>query len=102
MSKIVLTGASGLLGRAIMAELLPNFDIIGLGLNRIHSGIQKLNLLDTESVNEFLWTVKPDILIHSAAERRPDISQNDPKRTQMMLKSCREALQIDFGTHFAR
>ena len=94
MSKIVLTGASGLLGRAIMAELLPNFDIIGLGLNRIHSGIQKLNLLDTESVNEFMWTVKPDILIHSAAERRPDISQNDPKRTI--------ALNVEATRHVAR
>ena len=94
MSKIVLTGASGLLGRAIMAELLPNFDIIGLGLNRIHSGIQKLNLLDTESVNEFMWTVKPDILIHSAAERRPDISQNDPKRTI--------ALNVEATRHLAR
>ena len=94
MSKIVLTGASGLLGRAIMAELLPNFDIIGLGLNRIHSGIQKLNLLDTESVNEFMWTVKPDILIHSAAERRPDISQNAPKRTI--------ALNVEATRHLAR
>ena len=94
MSKIVLTGASGLLGRAVMAELLPNFDIIGLGLNRIHSGIQKLNLLDTESVNEFMWTVKPDILIHSAAERRPDISQNAPKRTI--------ALNVEATRHLAR
>ena len=94
MSKIVLTGASGLLGRAVMAELLPNFDIIGLGLNRIHSGIQKLNLLDTESVNEFMWAVKPDILIHSAAERRPDISQNDPKRTI--------ALNVEATRHLAR
>ena len=94
MNKIVLTGASGLLGRAIMAELSTNFDIIGLGLNRIHSGIQKLNLLDTESVNEFMWTVKPDILIHSAAERRPDISQNDPKRTI--------ALNVEATRHLAR
>ena len=94
MSKIVLTGASGLLGRAVMAELLPNFDIIGLGLNRIHSGIQKLNLLDTESVSEFMWAVKPDILIHSAAERRPDISQNDPKRTI--------ALNVEATRHLAR
>ena len=56
--------------------------------------IQKLNLLDTESVNEFMWTVKPDILIHSAAERRPDISQNAPKRTI--------ALNVEATRHLAR
>ncbi|MEE2909032.1 MAG: SDR family oxidoreductase [Candidatus Poribacteria bacterium] len=94
MNKIVLTGASGLLGRAIMAELSTNFDIIGLGLNRIHSGIQKLNLLDTENVNEFMWTIKPNILIHSAAERRPDISQNDPQRTV--------ALNVEATRHLAK
>ena len=94
MVKIVLTGASGLLGRAIMAELSSDFNIIGLGLTRIHSGIQKLNLINTESVSAFLKTIQPHIIIHSAAERRPDISQNDPEGTV--------ALNVEATRHLAK
>ena len=81
MTKIILTGASGLLGRAIAPVLSPDYRLVRLGLRRAGKGIKRLDLLDASQVSAFIQVEKPDIIIHSAAERRPDVSQKDPAGT---------------------
>lgn len=84
--KIVITGATGLLGRAVLRELkrVDGFDAVGTGFSRAIDDIAYLDLRDGESVRDFIATQQPQAIIHSAAERRPDISENDPDATRAL------------------
>lgn len=83
MKKVVVTGASGLLGRALMKEL-AECRPVGTGFSRCGAGLVRLNLLDREATSNFLAHQHPDIIIHAAAERRPDVSERDPDGTRAL------------------
>lgn len=78
--KIIITGATGLLGRAVYKRLEENkdFTVVGTGFSRAQPPVEKLNLRNRSDVDLFIETRKPDCIIHCAAERRPDISEADP------------------------
>ncbi|KAI8379624.1 RmlD-like substrate binding domain-containing protein [Radiomyces spectabilis] len=80
--KVVITGASGLLGRAVSRQFKSaGHDVVGTALNRTQNGLVKLNLLDGNAVEEFLKQEKPNVLVHCAAERRPDVAEKDQDGT---------------------
>ncbi len=81
--KLLVTGATGLLGRSLMRELERNgrFTVIGTAFTRARTPLTRLDLTDTAAVSEYVKTVTPDIIVHTAAERRPDVSQKDPEKT---------------------
>ena len=73
--KVLITGASGLLGRAIKCELEKNIslEILGLGFSRLKGGLKKVDLTNPQEIDQVISDFKPDIVVHSAAERRPDV-----------------------------
>ncbi|XP_025201510.1 methionine adenosyltransferase 2 subunit beta-like [Melanaphis sacchari] len=79
--KLFLTGASGLLGRAIYKHFLnePDWTVCGISFKRTSPGLTKLDLLDKDAVTNLLNTICPDIIVHCAAERFPDKVENDPQ-----------------------
>ena len=81
--KTLVTGASGLLGRSLMA-CLADFpgELIGTAHSRITAPLQKLDLTDEEAVRQAFATWSPDLVIHSAAERRPDVVDGDAARAE--------------------
>ncbi|KAI8909491.1 hypothetical protein EDD86DRAFT_205586 [Gorgonomyces haynaldii] len=81
---ILVTGASGLLGR----QVLKTCGGIGTAYSRAKEPLLFLNLLDTPSLEQFLLTHKPEIVIHCAAERRPDVA----------LKNEQETLELNVGS----
>jgi dTDP-4-dehydrorhamnose reductase len=83
VTKVIVTGASGMLGRALMREL-SEYNPIGLAFNRPKPGLQPLNLLDQQATVDFLSFNQPDVIIHAAAERRPDIGEKDPEGTRAL------------------
>lgn len=77
---IVVTGASGLLGRAVLATLLKTYPkTIGTAFSRSSESLKKLDLTDLDALESFINKQKPDVLIHCAAERRPDVADKDPE-----------------------
>ncbi|KAJ1807379.1 hypothetical protein LPJ75_004816 [Coemansia sp. RSA 2598] len=84
--KLVVTGASGFLGRQVVAEAKSRgtFDVIGLSFTRARDGLQKLDLTDEQAVREFFAREKPQAMVHCAAERRPDVAGNDPEGTRRL------------------
>ena len=80
--KILVTGASGLLGRSLMTELAPLAgsvdELIGTARSRIAPPLQKLDLTDEAAVRQAFAHWSPDLVVHSAAERRPDVVDGDP------------------------
>ena len=84
--KVLITGASGLLGRAIKAEVDKNttWEILGLGYSRLQGNLKKVDLKNESEIIETINEFKPDIVIHSAAERRPDFVVNQEKDTERL------------------
>ncbi|MDC7226272.1 MAG: SDR family oxidoreductase [Spirochaetales bacterium] len=81
--KILLTGASGLLGRPLYKELCANgtaFNVIGTAFSRSAGKLKKLDITDSAAVNTFVTDFSPDMIIHAAAERRPDEVKADPEK----------------------
>ncbi|MCE5255414.1 MAG: SDR family oxidoreductase [Spirochaetaceae bacterium] len=84
--KIMLTGATGLLGRSLSARLMARSDIAftGLAFSRAHAPLIKADLANSGEIESIIASQKPDLVIHAAAERRPDIVDKDPKRAQAL------------------
>jgi S-adenosylmethionine synthetase len=69
---VMVTGASGLLGRAIFANLATLGDewrVIGIAKSRCGDKFLHLDLLNADQVRETISRLKPQVIIHSAAER---------------------------------
>ncbi|KAK47491.1 dTDP-4-dehydrorhamnose reductase [Caballeronia jiangsuensis] len=80
---VALIGASGLLGRAIAGELASapgakEWRIVRTAHSRADARNAKLDLLDRDAVSAFFREFAPDAIVVAAAERRPDVCENDP------------------------
>ncbi len=91
MTDIVITGGSGMLGRALMREL-ADYAPVGTALSRVRDGLERLDLLDEPALRAFLERHRPKVVIHAAAERRPDVSQREPERTAALNVDSTRAL----------
>lgn len=82
-TKILVTGASGLLGRAVMRHLAQFTDhhVTGLAYTRSGPGIRRADLTDPHAIDALFAELQTDIVVHCAAERRPDVSEKDPAAT---------------------
>ena len=86
--KILVTGASGLLGRSLMTRLAPLAgsadELIGTAYSRIVPPLQKLDLTDEPAVRQAFARWAPDLVVHSAAERRPDVVDGAPATAERL------------------
>ena len=92
--RILITGATGLLGRPVLRACSANRDwrVTGTSFRRTGPGLERLDLSQTEQIPAFLDRLAPDVIIHSAAERRPDVSEKDPEGTQRLNVGATAAL----------
>jgi len=94
MPKVLVTGASGLLGRAVLKVLKTRgMETLGLAFTRVGEGLIKCDLKDSKAVVALFEKEKPDIIIHAAAERSPDKVEADFEGTKK--------LNIDVSKHLA-
>lgn len=72
--RVLVTGASGLLGRAILHRFSEaGWSVLGLAFSRARDELRKVDLCDPKQVEAVLDEFQPQVVIHSAAERRPDV-----------------------------
>ena len=85
-SRVLITGASGLLGRAIMKQFSNSgkWEVLGLAHSRATGALKQVDLLDFDETKRIVEEFKPHVLIHSAAERRPDVVENDEETCMKM------------------
>lgn len=91
---MIITGASGLLGRAIMKQFLNSekWEVLGLAHSRAAGALKKVDLLDFDESKRVVSEFKPHVLIHAAAERRPDVVENDEETCTKMNVGVTKAL----------
>ena len=92
--KVLLTGASGLLGRAISARLRGRRDLglTGTAFSRARAPVIKADLTDSAEVAALFASTKPDFVIHAAAERRPDIVDRNPSQAKALNVAATETI----------
>jgi len=96
--RVLLTGASGLLGRVVAGRLAARGDIefTATAFSRAKAPVIKSDLTDPASLEALFGATKPEIVIHAAAERRPDIVDTNPESaralnvsaTKMIAETC--------------
>ncbi|KAF9365280.1 Methionine adenosyltransferase 2 subunit beta [Mortierella sp. NVP85] len=83
--RVLVTGASGLLGRAVVAEFKNSgHEVIGVAFSRAKGDLKKLDLEDHDSVAAFFEQENPDVVVHCAAERRPDVVEGNPDKAKKL------------------
>lgn len=84
--RILITGASGLLGRPVLRACAARsgWHVTGTSFRRSGPGLERIDLSQTAQLPAFLNAAAPDVIIHAAAERRPDVSEKDPQGTQRL------------------
>jgi dTDP-4-dehydrorhamnose reductase len=78
--KVALIGASGLLGRAVASELgsVTRWQVVRTAFRHGDANTVTLDIRDEKAVREFIADQAPDAIVVAAAERRPDVCENDP------------------------
>lgn len=80
-SRVLITGASGLLGRHLMQEFRQNGWITqGLAFTRTKGDLMRIDLTNKSAVEDIFMSFKPSVVINCAAERRPDVVEIDPSK----------------------
>jgi len=85
---VLVTGATGLLGRSLVSTLGGGYNTIGVGFKRSGNGIVRADLRNGAEVDALLVEYKPKIIIHAAAERRPDLIEKCPDDAWRINVEC--------------
>mmetsp|Transcript_18818 Transcript_18818/g.47862 ORF Transcript_18818/g.47862 Transcript_18818/m.47862 type:complete len:301 (+) Transcript_18818:2-904(+) len=90
----MITGASGLLGRALMKEFSA-FDVHGVVYSRLPEGdtrYHRCDLTDVKAMEALYHEICPELVIHAAAERKPDRCENEQGATEALNVGTTAAL----------
>jgi dTDP-4-dehydrorhamnose reductase len=80
---IMITGANGLLGRACV-EAFADLQPITCAWSRAEKDDLRIDLTNSAAVQSAIEDLKPDLILHTAAERKPDICENQQALTQAL------------------
>ena len=100
MTRILVTGVSGLLGINLSHEMMREYDIVGVDRGKLVNApfkIWKADLLDPGAVDAILNSVRPNWLINCAALADLEACENTPNLARalntdlpaQMAKACR-------------
>lgn len=74
-----------MLGRAILSEFkTEGWDCLGLAFSRARGDLVKVDLCSVEEVKRIVNSFRPSVLVHAAAERRPDVVEKQPEATRSL------------------
>lgn len=74
--KILITGASGLLGKKVFSKARHKYDVVGTCFrNRAFDVLLRFDLSDLKEIGAFLDLHKPDLIIHTAALTNVDLAE---------------------------
>ncbi|MEI6498531.1 MAG: sugar nucleotide-binding protein [bacterium] len=79
--KILITGASGYVGARIYADLKRDFDVVGTyNKTKLFPKLIQLDITDEVAVIKKISEIKPEWIIHIAADPSPVSCESDPEK----------------------
>ena len=78
-NNILITGASGLLGRSLTNRLESMGTIAGAAFTQVADRHFPIDLRDAGALRDLLKEAKPDVIVHCAAYRDPDFCEHHPE-----------------------
>src|SRR3972149_2938865 len=111
MKRLIVTGASGLLGSKIVKLTRKNYEVTPLhDTRKLHPYSLKLDITDQKRVLNLFNKLKPKIVIHTASETNVDKCENekdhawkvnvDGTRNIALASSSREAKRVHVSTDY--
>ncbi len=81
MPKLLVTGASGLLGNWVVAEAENDYDVTPTDIVQpSHPNAEKADIADSGEIRQLFQRIKPDIVIHTASETNVDRCETERER----------------------
>jgi len=93
--KVIITGASGVLGSAVRQAFIDaqaGTEVLSLAHSRSGDGLRQIDLLNEAEVEKVFKEFAPNWVIHCAAERRPDVAEKDPEGARKLNAEVPEHL----------
>ncbi len=85
--KILVTGASGLLGLNLSLGMIETHTIVGVDRNKLTGTpfeIVKADLLEAGACSRLIDQIQPDAIIHTAANANIDACESDPEGARLL------------------
>lgn len=84
--RVVITGATGLLGRALLGAFeCSSWKVQGWGFSRADgTRVKRVDVTASADVSRALESFPANVLIHAAAERHPDVIEKNPEGAQCL------------------
>jgi dTDP-4-dehydrorhamnose reductase len=76
---ILVTGATGFLGREVVARLSQEHNVTGLGHRHGGPDIRQVDIRDRAAFRQAIEAAAPDLVVHGAAYREPDFCERQPE-----------------------
>ncbi|KAL2130566.1 hypothetical protein VTI74DRAFT_6234 [Chaetomium olivicolor] len=98
---VLVTGATGLLGRQVVkAFAFHDWAVKGTGFSRADgTKILKVDLSKAAEIEKVIEDVKPQVVVHCAANRSPDLVDADPEGTRALNIEASRALARACAKH---
>ncbi len=95
---ILVTGASGLLGKKVFHILKRRYTVNGIQHKAVPQVFPSLNLTDSQKVNAYIELNRPQIIIHTAGIAEPEICDQDKDMARelnlevvkILVEACRK------------
>lgn len=97
-TRILITGASGFLGRKLFDAYSTRGEVVGTYFNHPSEGLIPLQVTDDGAVKKLFSEFRPTVVIHTVALSEPDFCEDHPEETEQVnhegtkniLAACRE------------
>lgn len=89
---LLLTGATGFIGRRLAADLADAWAVVGASRAPEGPGAAVLDLADPASIARVFDTVRPAVVVHCGAVADPDEAERDPGRARKLNVDATRAL----------
>jgi dTDP-4-dehydrorhamnose reductase len=91
MKRLMITGASGLLGSNLVLEAEDSFEVTAIIHNHPlkfrKAKVKQIDLTDPIALHGLFLDVRPEWIIHCAAETNPDDLEREPERASLVNKT---------------
>jgi dTDP-4-dehydrorhamnose reductase len=77
--KLLITGASGFLGKRLFHLLGESYQVFGLDIISENPAIEKIDITDHQKLKKYFLKIKPNIIIHTAAISSVEECEQNPQ-----------------------